>query len=150
MPKTPPEPQPLRVTVRDLVVTIPTVVALLTVAGLIGLPLSLSYRSGMEAAPEPPEQRWTAGTGTAASLATLAVRGALPAPDPRQKRAPCDDELAEEEIGGVCWQRLPVAKCNEMKAFSHNGNCYLRVMKVAPLPRDPTSGDGRPLGVADP
>lgn len=100
--------------------------------------------------PAPPTQRWTASSGLSAAVASMAARGALPVSDPRQKPAPCDDELGEEDIGGACWQRLPVAKCNEKKAFPHNGRCYLRVMQVAPLPREPTSGEGRPLGVADP
>ena len=150
MPK-PPEQPPLLL---SLTMAIPTVVALLAVAGVIGLPLGWVYRAGQDSGPVPlqahQEQHWTANPGLPVAVASLAARGALPPPDPRQKPAPCDDELGEEDIGGACWQRLPVAKCNERKAFPYNGRCYLRVMQVAPLPREPTSGEGRQRGVADP
>lgn len=123
-------------------------VALVVMALTPGLALLLTTPATLR---DFPEQQWTTAPSGIVSLASSAVRTALPPPDPRQKPPPCDPELAEEEFLGVCWQRLPVLKCNEQKAYPHNGRCYLRVMKVAPLEREPTSGDHlAPTGVADP
>lgn len=150
-PEQPHEPAPILLSLRDLTLKIPTVVGLLAVAIVLGVPLGLTYRAGqMEAVPAPTEQRWTASSGLSVAVAAMALRGALPGPDPRQKRAPCDAEVAEEEIGGVCWIRLDVEKCNAKKAYPINGKCYWRALRPEPLPREPTSGEGRPLGVADP
>jgi hypothetical protein len=153
MNKQPPTTESLRLAVKDFVFTLPTVVALLCVAGLLGVPLGLAYRAGMgEALPSPAvEQRWTAGTGSVASLASWVVRGALPAPDPRQRRPPCASSIGEEAINGVCWLRLdirpPCPKDPEAYAWEHNGKCYAYALKPAGLP---TSGEGRVPGVADP
>jgi hypothetical protein len=86
-----------------------------------------------------------------ASVAFAAVRGALPPPDPRQRKPPCALDMGEEEIGEVCWIRLDVdPPCPAGKAWERKGKCYARVLEVKALPRDPTSGEPRPLGVADP
>lgn len=154
-PKPPAEPKPFRLTIRELVLSIPTVVVLLGLSILAGLPLALSYRAGQADAAvtsqAPLEQRWTAGTGAVASMAPMAVRGALPPPDPRQRRPPCAAAIGEESINGVCWLRLdirpPCPKDPEAYAWEHNGKCYAYSMKAAGVP---TSGEGRPLGVADP
>lgn len=148
----PPEPRPLSLTVRDLALTVPTVVAMLLVAGLLGLPFALTYQAGQDSAPQAgPEQRWTAGTGTMASLSMAVVRGALPPADPRQRRPPCLERIGEEAFNGVCWLRLdvrpPCPKDLEAYAWEHNGKCYAYALKPAGLP---TSGEGRPLGVAEP
>jgi hypothetical protein len=152
MPKSPPPMRPLAVSivVSRLHVIVPVAaVAALALVLTPGLALLLLQPPpGLLEAPR--EQRWTADTGNVASLAWAALRGVLPPPDPRQKRAPCDPEVGEEDIGGVCWIRLAVEKCPAGKAFPHNGKCYWRALRPEPLPREPTSGDGRPLGVADP
>jgi hypothetical protein len=153
MNKQPPTTESLRLAVKDFVFTLPTVVALLCVAGLLGVPLGLAYRAGMgETLPHPAvDQRWTAGTGSVASMASWVVRGALPAPDPRQRRPPCDESVGEVELEGACWIWLgKPPPCPPGKAWERGGRCYMAVLKAEKLPRDPTSGEGRPLGVADP
>lgn len=79
------------------------------------------------------------------SVATL---GALPDGVEMQRKPPCDPD-AEEAIGGWCWIPLNVAKCpvEKGKAFEHEKKCYLRSFRAA---RAPTTGEPRPLGVADP
>lgn len=155
MNKPPPhEPHPpLSLTIRDLVFKVPTVVALLAVGGLFGVPLSLAYRAGQEAPvePRPTEQFWTAGTGAVASMGLNVALGALPAPDIRQRRPPCNDAMGEQEFDGVCWIWLgKPPPCPAGQAWERGGRCYARVLEVKPLPREPTSGEGRPLGVAEP
>lgn len=148
MHKPPPEPQPLSLTIRDLALKVPTVVALLAIAGVLGLATSSAYRLAVPEAPPPLEQQWTGGSGNVATMTADVVRRTLPDPDPRQRRPPCDPDVGEEAINGACWIRLSVEKCNTQKAFEHNGKCYWRALRPEPLPRSPTSGEGRPVGVA--
>lgn len=158
MPPPSPEPKPaaFRFSARDvtLFLSAPSVVlvvlALSAAPGMVGAAMALMHQEAPALPPGPMDERWTAGTGSVASLSLMVVRGALPPPDPRQKRAPCDPEVGEEEFNGVCWIRLAVEKCNEKKAYPHNGKCYWRALRPAPLPREPTTGEPRPLGIADP
>lgn len=144
----PPDPSPLRFTITNLAVTIPTVVAMLAVAGLIGLPLGLTYRAGMEALPGQ-EQLWTAGVQQLSSAASASLLGALPGPVANQRRPPCALELGEEEVGGVCWIWLgKPPPCPVGQAWERNGRCYARVLEVKRLPREPTTGEPRPGNVA--
>lgn len=71
----------------------------------------------------------------------------LPPPDTeRQLRPPCKTKLGQEDIGGFCWQRLPVDKCPKGEAYEHtNGNCYVPLLKAA---RPKQSGDVQPVSVA--
>jgi hypothetical protein len=152
MPKPPPPLRPLAVSVvlGELRVLIPvTALAILAIALTPGLALLLqpSLQRHGEA---PSEQAWTAGTTSVASLAWTSVRGALPPPDPRQRKPPCALDMGEEESGGVCWIRLDVEPpCPQGKAWERGGKCYARVLEVKALPREPTSGEGRTLGIAD-
>jgi hypothetical protein len=149
MRKPPPTLRPLAVSivVDGLRLYVPVAaVAVLVLALTPGL-LSLLMGPAKMPATEP-EQRWTAGPGVA-SMAMDVVRGALPAPDPRQRKAPCDPDV-EREVGGYCWVPIAVWPCPKGKTWEHAGKCYQRALRVEKLPRDPTSGEGRPLGVADP
>lgn len=153
MPKPPPPVRPLAVSIiiGQLKVTVPVAAIIVLVLGASGVGVLLRESPGVATLPKAsPAQRWTAGTGTMAALANAAVRGVLPPPDPRQKLAPCDSEVGEEEIEGACWLRLAVEKCNDRKAYPYKGKCYWRALRPEPLPREPTSGDGLPLGIADP
>lgn len=90
-------------------------------------------------------------TTPAGSLPVLAAAlpGSLPSPGPNQKRAgKCDQERSQVELAGGCWVKtdhpLP---CPRGKQWEHEGRCWLPVAEAKPVP---TSGEGRPLGVADP
>lgn len=156
-----PIPPPLRP--QSIVIAVKDLRARVPVAAVVALAVLVSPGLAYLVAPNPadaastvqqsvvitPEQNFTAGAGMA-TFALASVRGALPPPDPRQKVAPCDTDVGEEEIGGVCWIRLAVDKCNAQKAYPHNGKCYWRALRPEKLPRNPTSGEPRPLGIADP
>lgn len=153
MPKHPPPLRPLAVAIvvdRLRVIVPVAAVAVLVLAVTPGLALLL-FQPPLGPQEAPREQRWTAGTGAVASLSLAAVSGALPPADPRQRRPPCLERIGEEAFNGVCWLRLdvrpPCPKDPEAYAWEHNGKCYAYALKAAGLP---TSGEGRPLGVAEP
>lgn len=152
MSKPPPPLRPLAVSIvlSELKIIVPVAaVAVLAVALVPGLAVLLQPPLNLPA--EPKEQRWTAGTASVASLVPSALQGALPPPDPRQRKPPCALDMGEEESGGVCWIRLDVEPpCPQGKAWERGGKCYARVLEVKAMPREPTSGEGRPLGIADP
>lgn len=154
----PTEPSPLRFSIRGMVVTVPqavivpvTMLVLLAFSGLLGLATSSAYHLAVPEVQPPLEQRWTAGTGSVATMTANLVRGELPRPDPRQRKPPCAEKIGEEAINGWCWLQLavrpPCPKDPDAYAWEHNGKCYAYALRAAGLP---TSGESRPLGVAEP
>jgi len=97
---------------------------------------------------EPPPLGWTTdGASLAPPVIHALFIGALPPPDPRQRKAPCDTE-AEAEINGVCWVELAARppKCPKGRAWSHtDGKCYAPVLRAEPVP---TTGQPFPVTVA--
>jgi hypothetical protein len=149
MRKPPPPLRPLAVSIVVDGLRLYVPVAALAVLVLAATPGLLSILSTQAQAPASElEQRWTAGPGVA-SMAVEVVRGALPSPDPRQRKAPCDPDV-EHELNGYCWVPIAVWPCPKGKTWEHAGKCYQRALRVEKLPRDPTSGEGRSLGLADP
>lgn len=152
----PPESSRLRLTVKDLAVSIPTVVALLLVAGLIGLPLSLSYHSGAESVrplegpaplpgPQVPLQTWAAGAAPGQLLSAVAP-GTLPSPLQNQKTSKCDADLGEQMLRGGCW--MPTDKkppCPAGKLWEYKDRCWRPIPRTA-LP--PTTGEPPNMPVA--
>lgn len=91
--------------------------------------------------------------GQVLTTASLLTVNELPPAIPLQRTPPnCDPDL-ERPIRGACWVPLDVTPCPKGKAYVNDkgpeadGKCYARGMKAA---RPPTSGEPRPLGVADP
>jgi hypothetical protein len=153
MPKPPPPFRPLAVSivVERLRIVLPiAAVALVVVALSPGLALLLMPRPPPSLAPAmQPEEEYTSG----AHLSTFAALayGALPAPDPRQRTPPCAEDVGEEEFSGACWLRLDIQPpCPAGKTWERNRKCYTRALRVEKLPREPTSGEHRTLGVANP
>lgn len=146
-----PQPPPFRplavsVVVERLRIVLPIAAVALLVAALSpGLAVLLMSREPTTTATNTP-QEWTVGASPLA-MASMA-QGSLPPPDPRQKRKPCNPDF-EVEIEGLCWVQLVAAKCPP-DAIAHGGKCLWRVLKAEKLPQQPTSGEQRPLGVADP
>lgn len=89
-----------------------------------------------------PLQEWA--TDTVPHFLSSSIAGVLPAPDPRQRKPPCDPDM-ERAIEGACWIPVDVKPCPKGKAFEHDGQCYARALNPA---RTPTSGEPRPSNVA--
>jgi hypothetical protein len=156
MSKPPPPMRPLAlaivVSLKDLRIVVPLAAVAVLALALAPTSLALLLSSpGVQRQPVAPPQEYTASTAPAlASLASL-LPGGLPLPDPRQRKPPCVEEMGEEEYTGVCWIRLDVRPpCPEGRAWERSGKCYARVLEVKPAPREPTSGERRPLGIAEP
>lgn len=108
-----------------------------------GLPVPSPARPQIEL------QGWTADVRSTQTMVSWIIPGALPPPDPRQRRPPCEP-LIEAEIGGVCWTYLGIKPpCG--KAWQHEDKCYLRALEAVKMPRVPSTGEPRaPAGVAAP
>jgi len=89
-----------------------------------------------------PLQQWA--TDTVPHFISSSITGALPAPDPRQRKPPCDPDM-ERAIEGSCWIPVDVKPCPKGKAWEHEGQCYARALNAARLP---SSGEFRPSNVA--
>lgn len=92
-------------------------------------------------------QAWT--TDAPHGLVLSTVLHVLPHPGPNQKRAEdCDADQAQVPINGGCWvETKKPPPCPRGKLWEHEGKCWLPVAYAA---RVPTSGEPRPLTVADP
>lgn len=117
---------------------------------VIGALALLALQSGKPPLPPPPPvdgalplQQWAVDI-TPRVLSAL-VTGALPRPDPRQRKPPCDPDL-EKEANGYCWIGLAVTPpCPKGKAWEYEGRCYAYALKVE---RTPSSGEPHPSNVA--
>lgn len=144
--KPPPHPQPVRAGLERLGIY-GTRWAL---AGLAGAALLYGAHNGKGRPISPthvdgalPLQQWAADT-TPRVLASVAV-GALPTPDPRQRKPPCDSDV-EREHEGYCWIPLGVPPpCPKGKAWEKDGVCLMPSVRAA---RVPTTGEVRPGNVA--
>lgn len=96
----------------------------------------------MPVGPQVPVQEWS--TSPDWTIIGRALRGGLPPPDPRQRKAPCDTDT-EVEVDGYCWAPLELRPCPKRKAFEHEGRCLMRVLRVVPPPQ---SGEVRAGNVA--
>lgn len=91
-----------------------------------------------------PLQQWTAAVNMSHFVAS-ASKGAMPKPDPRQRKPPCDPDV-EREHGGYCWIPLGVPPpCPKGKAWEKDGACLMPSVRAA---RVPTTGEIRPGNVA--
>lgn len=91
-----------------------------------------------------PLREWTTAD---AGMVLRAVQSALPEPAPGQKTR-CEADLGEVELNGACWMKTDVPPpCPTGKLWKHEGKCWRPIPKTA---RTPTSGESRPIGVAEP
>lgn len=154
----PPETKPaaLRFSARDVkfILSSPAFVlvalALAAAPGLVGV-LTTTPKLEHGPTPLPSPQVPLLETTPAGALPMLAAMlpSALPSPGPNQKRAgTCDPERAQVELAGGCWvETKTTPPCPRGKQWEHEGRCWLPVADAKPVP---TSGERRPLGIADP
>jgi hypothetical protein len=121
-------------------------------AGALGVVLLWAAHTGVPAPlPSLPltdaatPQQWTAGVDVAPHMLAAAMVGKLPAPDPRQRKPPCDPDL-EREFDGWCWLALKVTPpCPKGKAWEKDGACFAPSLNAA---RIPSTGQIQPGSVA--
>lgn len=142
--KPPPHPEPIKAGLERFGVYGTRWAAGLVVGGLL-LWASQTGRAPSPALPKDdlPVQQWAADA--IPHVLSSVAAGALPAPDPRQRKPPCDPDL-EREINGHCWIPVDVKPCPKGKAFLHDdGRCYAYALRAERLP---TTGEPRPGNVA--
>lgn len=155
----PPEPKPalLSLSAKDLQLFLSSpgaVLVLLALAATPGLVGELMPRAQQEAQaptplPVPQVPLLDVSPASVRQVLGAALPGTLPRPGPNQKRAgTCDPEQAHVEIAGGCWVETKTPPpCPRGKQWEHDGRCWLPVAEAKPVP---TTGEPRPLGVADP
>lgn len=158
-PPPPPEPKPaaLRFSARDVkfFLSSPAFVlvalALAAAPGLVGMLMPRSPQETTAPVPLPVPQVPVLKTTPSAAMPALAAMlpGKLPSPGPNQKRSgTCDPERAQVEINGGCWVETKTPPpCPRGKQWEHEGRCWLPVADAKPVP---TTGEPRPVGIADP
>lgn len=97
--------------------------------------------------PAEPLQEYTADAGVPLRIIPAFKAGLPTTVDPRQKKPPCDPDL-EGEFDGLCWTALKKPPpCPAGKAWERDGTCYTRALRAAGVP---SSGEPRPVSIADP
>ncbi len=155
MPKPPPPMRPLAVSivVSQLKIVLPVAAIVAVMVGVSGVGMLFREASfPPQTSDAPPAWAVDVRGPALAALATTAVNE-LPPASPMQRTPPnCDPDL-ERPLRGACWVPVDVNPCPKGKAYVNDkgpeadGKCYARGMKAA---RPPTSGEPRPIGIADP
>jgi hypothetical protein len=127
------------------------VVPLVVIALAAALPFAHACYAGWMSQEPPPVTEASIPFSYTADGGVLLAYG-LPPPEARQRKAPCDPEVGQEEFNGHCWLPLPVKPpCPVGKAWEEGGKCYVPVLRAEKAPRPPTSGAERyGSGVAGP
>jgi hypothetical protein len=114
-------------------------------AALVLVPAQLQHAPLPAPMPQVPLQ--AASVGAVPHAFSSVIQGGLPPPGPNQKRAEeCDLEHFEVHSGG-CWLATEKKPPCPRGQWEHERRCWFPVAHAA---RVPTSGEPRPVPVADP